>query len=213
MTLLQPTVPTLHAEDSFRLVYHGTYGATRYDEDRRKIILDPIEGPLPFGRFMWDGEDYLGGLEAERAKLVPFDLVRIYFGDPRSVVGQFGRTESRKGTVGDIAPREQEIRRLSVLYGLYDTQRELISKAIPQVTITTADDIEIFCPAVDPEGNHVYGYAKDSAEVHDIATQLATMRQQIKLLENQAKAEEKLGTKNDGADVAEDGPPAKHAAS
>ncbi len=210
MTLLtNSNVPTLHAEDSFRLVYHGTYSRVDYDEDARKIKVVPITGALPYGRFLWDGEDYLGGLEAERAKLVPFDLVRIYFGDPRSVPGQFGRTESRKGQIGDIPPREQEIRRLSVLYGLYDTNTGLIAQAVPQVTITTADDIEVFCPATDPEGTHIYGYAKDSAAVHDPATRFAQLESEMRLVRQQLDAERGKGVANDGADVAEDGPPAK----
>jgi hypothetical protein len=208
-SLLNGNTPTLHAEDSFRLVYNGTYGATDISEDGRKIRVEERDGPLPFNKFMWDGEDYLGGLEPGRAKLVPFDLVRLFFGDPRSVPGQFGRTESRKGRVGDIPPREQEIRRLSVLYGLYDTNTDLISQVVPNVTITTADDVEVFCPATDPEGTHIYGYAKDSAAVHDPATRFAQLEAEMRQVKMELQAREEKGIKNDGADVVEDGPPKK----
>lgn len=209
MTLLSPSAPTLHEEDSFRLVYNGTYGQPRYDEDQRRIVVDTVTGPLPKGKFLWDGEDYLAGLEEGRAKLVPFNLVRIYWGDPRSVPSQFGRTESRKGQIGDIAPREQEVRRLSVLYGIYDTNMDQLAKAVPDVTITTADDIEVFCPAVDPDGTHIYGYAKDTATVHDPATRLAQLEAEMRQMRAQVEAEG--GRRNDGADVEVDGPPVKKA--
>jgi hypothetical protein len=213
MTVLSPSTPTLRAQDSLRLVYNGTYAKTVAIDDSTKpggvrIGLETVEGPLPFGRFSWDGEDYLGGLEAGQAKLVPFDLVRVFFGDPRSVNGVQGRTEDKNG-VGDIAPRENEIRRLCVLYGIYDVNADLLAQAVPDVTITTGDDIEVICPATDPDGKHSYGFEASSAEVHDVATQLSKMREQIKMLETQAAAEAKRPAKNDGADVTVDGPPAK----
>lgn len=211
MTVLSPSTPTLRSQDSLRLVYNGSYANTIAIEDSAKpggvrIGLERVEGPLPHGKFVWDGEDYLGGLEAGQTKLVPFDLVRVFFGDPRSVPGVQGRTEDKNG-IGDIAPREHEIRRLATLYGLYDVNATLLADAIPDVTITTGDDIEIICPAVDPEGKHSYGYERDTAEVHDVATQLSKMREQIKMLEQQAAAEAKRPAKNDGADVTVDGPP------
>jgi hypothetical protein len=207
MTLLNGSAPTLRSEDNFRLVYLGTYSVTTYDKATNTIGVEEREGPLPKGKFVWNGEDYLGGLEAGQAKLVPFDLVRVFFGDPRSVPGVQGRTEDKRGVVGDIPPREHEIRRLATLYGLYDANAEMLPFAVPQVAIHTADDIEVICPATDPDGEHVYGYTHDTAEVHDVATQLANMRQQIAMLEQQAKAEEKKGSKNDGSDVSHDGPP------
>jgi hypothetical protein len=208
MTLLTNQAPTIRAEDSFRLVYHGSYAVTTVDKSTNTIGIERIEGPLPKGKFLWDGEDYLGGLEEGQAKLVPFDLVRLFFGDPRSVMGVKGRTESSKGVIGDIPPRENEIRRLSTIYGLYEANAPRLPEAVPDVTITNADDTEIVCVVNDLEGEHVYGFVADSAEVHDVATQLANMRKQIAMLEEQAKAESKNG-RNDGADVAHDGPPAK----
>lgn len=212
MTLLQSQVPTLRSEDSLRLLYNGTYSKTVFVKDASDpggghIDLELEEGPLPSGRFLWDGEDYLGGLEPGHAKLVPFDLVRLFFGDPRSVPGVQGRTEDKRG-IGDIPPREHEIRRLAALYGLYEVNSARLPEAVPDVTITTGDDVEIICPATDPEGKHVYGYEHDTAEVHDVATQLANMKAQIRLLEQAQTAEAKKGAKNDGADVKTDGPPA-----
>ena len=75
-------------------------------------------------------------------------------------MSKFGRTEDRNG-IGDIPPREHEIRRLSALYGLYDTNAGQLADAVPDVTITTGDDVEIICPATDPDGKHIYGYEHD----------------------------------------------------
>jgi hypothetical protein len=208
MTVLQPQAPTIRAEDSFKLVYNGSYAVTTVDKATNTIGVERIEGPLPKGKYLWDGEDYLGGLQEGQAKLVPFDLIRVFFGDPRSVMGVKGRTENSKGAVGDIPPRENEIRRLATLYGIYEANAPMLPTAVPDVTITNADDEEIICVAADPEGEHAYGYTRDSAEVYDVATQLENMRAQIKQLEAAQKAETKRGAKNDGADVGHDGPPA-----
>jgi hypothetical protein len=211
MTLLQNQAPTLRAQDSLRVLYNGTYSKTVFVKDKESpggghIDIETFQGPLPEGKFLWDGTDYLGGLEAGSAKLVPFDVVRLFFGDPRSVPGVQGRTEDKSG-IGDIPPREHEIRRLAALYGLYEVNASLLPLAVPDVTITTGEDIEVICPATDPDGKHVYGYEATTAEVHDVATQLSKMREQIKMLELQAAAEAKKGARNDGADVKTDGPP------
>jgi hypothetical protein len=213
VTVLSPSVPTLKSSDSLRLIYNGSYAKTIAVDDPGKpggvrIALETVEGPLPYGRFSWDGEDYLGGLEAGQAKLVPFDLVRVFFGDPRSVNGVQGRTEDKNG-VGDIAPRENEIRRLCVLYGIYDVNADLLADAVPDVTITNGDEVEIICPALDPDGKHAYGYEKNAAEVHDPATRMANLEAEMRLIKQQMEAEAKKGTKNDGADVKTDGPPGR----
>lgn len=214
MTVLQPSAPTLHAEDNFRLVYHGTHSKTILVDDPsvaggKRIDIEQVKGPLPRGKYLWDGTDYLGGLEEGQAKLVPFDIIRVFFGDPRSVPGIQGRTEDSKGRVGDIPPREHEIRRLATLYGLYETNAALLPDAVPHVSILTADEVEVICPATDPEGQHIYGHAADTAEVHDVATQLDNMRKQMAFLEKQMAAQQEKGVANDGADVAHDGPPLK----
>lgn len=211
MTLLQPQAPIIGAKDSFRLEYHGTYGKPVSDGGPG-IRIEEEEGPLPRNRFTWDGEDFLGGLEEGQAKLVPFDIVRLYWGDPRSVTSPdgklvFGKTTGGKGQVADIAPREYEVRRLCVLYGIYETNIHLLPLVVPKVTITNAEEVEIFCPAVDPEGTHVYGAVPDPTENHDLATTIAKMQSELKQL--QRAYDESGGKKNDGADVTVDRPPSK----
>ena len=208
MTLLTNPVPTLRAEDNFRLVYNGTHTVTTVDKATNTIGIEAVEGPLPKNKYVWDGTDYLGGLEAGQAKLVPFDLVRVYFGDPRSVPGVQGRTEDKRG-IGDIPPREHEIRRLACLYGLYEANAPLLPQAVPNVSIFTADDDEVICPATDPEGEHIYGYDHTAVEVNDPATRFEQLEAEMRMIKAQMRAEAESGAKNDGADVAHDGPPPK----
>jgi hypothetical protein len=210
MTLLNgSTAPTLSAEDNFSLTYHGSYGALRYERETNTNHVDRVEGPLPKGRFVWDGVDYLGGLEPGAVKLVPFDLVRLFWGDPRSVPGAGQFVEDRRGNSGNVAPREEETRRLSVFYGLYDTDSAKVHLIVPDVTIETAEHLEVITPATDPLGEHIYGHIAPSAENHDVATQIAQMKMQIKLLETHQKELERRGDDNSGADVKDDVPPNK----
>jgi hypothetical protein len=207
MVLLQPQPPTISADDNFKLTYHGKYGKVVYDKSKGENVLEIIEGPLPKGRFVWDAVDYLGGLESGQSKLVPFDLVRVYFGDPRSKPRIQQKTEDRRGNKGDIAPRENEVRRLRVLYGAYDSEGEWLDKIVPLVTIFTADDIEVITVAQDPEGEYVYGHIENEDETHDVATRLLKLEEQTKMLKAQLRAEEAKGTPNTGDDVTTDEPP------
>jgi hypothetical protein len=205
MTLLQPQMPVLSIEDSLQIVYHGTYGVLRYERQTNINHIDEVKGPLPVNKFVWDGIDHLGGMKKGEKRIVPFDVIRVFFGDPRAMPTR-QRFEDRKGNVGDIAPRPEETRRLSVLYGLYDTDSTKVSKIVPAVTITTADDTEVICPSTDPGGLHVYGHVTESADNYDLATTIEQMKMQIRLLEDQAKAQAKKGHDNSGADVEVDGP-------
>jgi len=206
MTMLNGSMPVLSIEDNFRLTYLGTYGSVRFDKERGENQIDTIEGPLPSGKFVWDGVDYLGGMEAGDSRFVPFDVVRVYFGDPRSITSGGQRFEDRRGNVGDIAPRPEETRRLGVLYGLYDTDAAKVCHMVPMVSIHTADEEEIFCPATDPEGLHVYGHIADSAESYDLATTIEQLKMQVRMLEEAQKANTKKGDDNSGKDVEVDGP-------
>jgi hypothetical protein len=140
-----------------------------------------------------------------KARLVPFDVVRLYWGDPRSIKGAFGRvTDERGNFAGDVAPREQEVRRLTALYGLH-TESPLLADVVAKVTITNGDDLEIFTPAIDPEGEHIYGVEGNDAPVYDAATKFAKLEREMAIVKEQLAAEQRNG-KNDGADVADDSP-------
>jgi hypothetical protein len=213
MTLLNGDMPVLSVEDSFRLVYHGTYGVLHFDKNTGENEIETVQGPLPRGKFVWDGVDYLGDMANGEERFVGFDVVRVYFGDPRSIMTGGQRFEDRKGRAGDIAPRPEETRRLSVLYGLYDTDSARVHQIVPDVGIFTAEGTEIICPATDPLGEHVYGHVTDSAENYDLATTIESLKVQVRALEEAQKANAKRGDDNSGADVEVDAPRTKRAAS
>lgn len=206
MTLLNGNAPVISVEDSFRLAYNGSYGKVVYDKATNTDSIEKVKGPLPHGKYVWDGVDYLGGMEAGDERFVPFDIVRVYFGDPRSIMHSGQRFETRRGDPGDIAPRQEETRRLSVLYGLYSTDNHKLDTVVPDVYITNSEGDPIFCPAVDPEGLHVYGHVTETSESYDLATQLEQMKMQTRLLEERIKAQEEKGHANTGGDVAVDEP-------
>lgn len=206
MTLLNGNAPVLSVEDNFSLAYNGVYGKVVYDKATNTNNIEKVRGPLPYGKYVWDGVDHLGGMEKGEQRYVPFDVIRVYFGDPRSIMTGPQRFEDRRGNVGDIAPRPEETRRLSVLYGVYDTDAARVHEVVPDVLIMNAEDVPIFCPATDPSGLHVYGHLSESNESHDLATQLEQMKMQTRLLEERIKAQEQKGHDNTGSDVEVDGP-------
>lgn len=208
MTLLNGNAPVLSVEDSFSLVYNGSYGKVVYDRVTQIDSVETITGPLPEGFYVWDGVDYLGGAEEGEERFVPFDVVRLYFGDPRSIMSQGQRFETRKGDPGDIAPRQEETRRLSVLYGLYSTDIFKLDSIVPDCTIKTAKGEEIITPAVDPQGKNIYGHVSSTNAAYDQATTIEQLKNQLAMLEEAQKALERRGNDNSGSDVEVDGPPA-----
>jgi hypothetical protein len=215
MTILNgsSTMPVLSIEDSFKLTYLGKHGVLHYDKALNTNEVEVVDAPLPVGKYVWDGVDHLGGMQAGEDRFVPFDVVRVYFGDPRSIMTAGQRFEDRKGNVGDIAPRPEETRRLGVLYGLYDSDAAKVRDIVPMVKISTAAGEEIVCPATDPEGLHVYGHIADKSENYDLATTIETLKMQVRMLEEAQKANERKGDDNSGGDVEVDGPKNRRAAS
>jgi len=178
MTLLSPTPVTINIEDAF-LVTNNT------DPE-----VCPIEWQDSEGNWRkWDGvldlvwvrRHYIIAPGAQRQ--VPFDVVRLYFGDPRSVVGEPGKFEDFDGKRGDIAKREDEVRRVAGVWGLYDQNIHMMIEypVFANTLITTigtpdAPMAEIFTPAVDPAGNMTYGHQRVQETSYDLATLLSESR-------------------------------------
>jgi hypothetical protein len=182
------------------------------EPDQQFIITNNGDEAL---RLRWDSRTYV--IEPSDHKVVPFDVVRVYYGDPRSV----GKVEQkydeqreiggRKNPNAYIAARNAEVDRLAVLYGLYaGREAELPTHPkIKDVVITTIDRIEVFCPAVDPEGLFTYAYREANDNVQDTATLLAVM--QRKMEQQQHLIDELAGrlssdTPDDDEDVGIDAP-------
>ena len=178
MTLLTPTPLILNIEDNF-LITNNT------DPSRCPVDWTDSEG----NNHRWDGTLDLVWVRRHYiippggSRQVPFDIVRLYYGDPRSVVGEAGKFEDFDGRKGDIAPREKEVQRIAGIWGLYDQNLHMLPE-FPQVsnvlitTIGTAEApiAEIFTPAVDPRGEAIYGHQRVQEESYDIATLLSEAR-------------------------------------
>ena len=154
-------------------------------------------------------------IKVGESKQVPFDIVRLYFGDPRAIPDEYLRYEDFDGQVGDIPPRQQEVRRLAGLYGLYDQNMHLLPQhprisGIEITTVGTPDSPpqEIFTPALDPEGEvGIYGHTKPNEESHDIATLLSEARAgQDALARRVAELEAKAGEVHEDDEIGRDGP-------
>lgn len=113
---------------------------------------------------------------------VPFDLVRIYFGDPRSIPGS-RRLFKDAGAEGTIASREEEVTRLKTLYGVYGEDTMKLEDAVPQVLIETFDGIEIVPPAFDRLGIHSPQVGKNIADLQNVTDMAAIVAQHEKQLE------------------------------
>lgn len=140
-------------------------------------------------------------VEAGSHKVVPFDVIRLYFGDPRSVAGIEQRYEDPDGNPNArIAIRNKEIDRLSVMYGVYAGNEDKLPThpLIRDFVIETLDRVEIFCPAVDPDGQISYAHREATNSVQDTATLLSQM--QRKQEQQQALIDQLLGSQTEPED-------------
>lgn len=132
--------------------------------------------------FVWNKRTWR--LQPTQSEFVPFDVIRLYFGDPRSIIGTSKSYQDSRGK-GEIAKREDEIERLAVLYGVYaDGIHELMTKA-PACRITTANGDEIVMPIFDPTGATIPGETNpvDINNITDINAVVANLQEQINNLQ------------------------------
>lgn len=114
---------------------------------------------------------------------VPFDLIRIYFGDPRSVPGSRRKYEDSRGK-GTIPAREVEIDRLKTLYGVYGEDQVKLEDRTPKIVIKTADGVEIIPPIYDRTGTRQSAAApKTLTDIRSVQTLAAIIEQQQKQLD------------------------------
>jgi len=187
MTLAQ--TPVLNIEDNFIITNDNT-GPVDIFNDKGELVQH-WNGVLDY---IWARRHYT--IPPGKSVQVPWDVVRVYFGDPRSVPDEFQQTVDYDGNKGDIPPRNKELSRLAGLYGLYDQGIHLLADnpKIANVTITTvgtpdSPPIEIFTPAVDPDGEvGIYGHRQSDEPNYDIASQLAELRTRNSQMEAQIAA-------------------------
>lgn len=159
--------------DTFRIRNDWTPdfpGKTRTGKD---LVIPPL---TPGGK----GWNILPGKTA----LVPWRVIQIWWGDPRSRYG--GRWEKFHDSYekGYIAPREEVIRQLGVLYGSYAADVDALlatewprghdeygqeTKVVPHpVSIQTEDGTPIVPACFDRGGEHIFGFVNtDSEDLND----------------------------------------------
>lgn len=135
--------------------------------------------------------------------IVPWPVIPLYFGDPRSQHGKLVKATDSQGE--HVVPtRGDELLRLSVFYGTYEQNVDYLANVVPDVTITTLDGIEIIPPCFDPDGDHVYGYQRSMQKSTDVATLIESLQDQIDSLKERESQREIHGD-NDG-ELPEDNP-------
>jgi hypothetical protein len=120
--------------------------------------------------------------------IVPFDIISLLFGDPRSRNGMIQKFQDSKGT-GMIQSREAELMRISVFWGVYEDGVGNLANVVPDITISTLEGQEIVPACFDPYGEYSYGFDKDTSQTQQgAAATIATMQDQIDLLQRQMNA-------------------------
>lgn len=152
-------------------------------------------------RFQWDKRKYV--VASGEKKLVPFDIIALWFGDPRSKVGVIQNFHDSTGP-GQVPERIAEVKRLCVRYGVYeqgmddikeamlqenrrlaDVQKNTIQRILPlkmemlNVRVYAISGAEIICPLFDHQGIHQYGFNLDEEKSDDIVTIIDRMQRQI----------------------------------
>ena len=176
----------LDPTDSFRLTNTST---TEFDLD--EVNKDWKNEPIKLSNtftYTWARRKYIVG--PGETLTVPWDIVRLNFGDPRSVNEVYQKYEDQNGEQGDIPPRGREVARLCVLHGIYAGNEIRLPEchSVRYITIRTMDGQEIFCPAVDIDGSISYGHREGDRDVQDPATMMATMKAQMQRMQEQMDA-------------------------
>lgn len=157
-------------------------------------------------RGQWDLVDYV--IPPDGADFIPFEAVKLFFGDPRSGKTVVSFRDSR-GIVGFIPDRSAEVRRLRLLYdhgfgeytGLEGPQVVWEPNKIPDIRVETLKGERIFTVIDDPSGASVTLAATTQSEE---ASLRETVRQQGELIRALMERQNFAGNI---PDVPEDEPP------
>jgi hypothetical protein len=160
-------------------------------------------------RYQWAKVVY--GIAPSEKKYLPFPIVALYYGDPRSRIGMVQNFQDSTGE-GQVPERNSELMRLCVRYGVYEQGMEAIHETMQTnivngdhsplddrnfyVTITNAEGQEIFPPLFDPKGEFVYGFTKDMQKSGDVATIIDNLQAQIDELRRDKEAMDVRGYDN-----------------
>lgn len=179
MTMTTPAIK-FDSQDTFMLTNTGDKTLT-FTLPKQKFILQP----------------------GQRA-FVPFNLIRIYFGDPRSIMSSRRMFEDSTGK-GTIPAREQEVNRLKTIYGVYGEDEQTLTDVRPDVEIKAVTGTTIYPPLYDRDGSRSNGLIApmtvgDMANLEDLSAIIAQQQAQLnKLMQMQQSAA--INETNDTTDV------------
>jgi hypothetical protein len=170
-------------------------------------------------RFVWNKYEYV--IQPGYKKIVPFEVVCLYYGDPRSVAGRSVPYRDSRGA-GVVPDRRAEVMRLAVRYGVYEQGAANIREAIKDenkrlaklneesifpitplrdenfgARITTLDGIEVFTPLIDHEGLYSYGFTADEQKSDDLAAIIKDYEKRLEALEGTKDVLDKRGDNTD----------------
>jgi hypothetical protein len=139
-------------------------------------------------------------LGAGEREIVPFDIISLYFGDPRSRNGLIQRYKDSRGE-GMIQSREAELSRISVFWGVYEQGVDSLAAVVPDVTFTTLQGQEIIPPCFDPYGEFSYGFDQNEDNTQrGAAASIAAMQEQIATLSAMMGAMAEQGDNDEDVD-------------
>lgn len=134
--------------------------------------------------------------EAGEKVIVPWAVIALYFGDPRSQHSMIRDAEDSQGK-HQIPARGNELLRLTVFYGCYEQGLDILANMVPDVTITTLDGKDVVPPCFDPEGEKIYGYQRSMERSGDLATIVDSLERQLDEIRARQEIIEQRGD-NDG---------------
>ncbi len=182
MTTIAARHPVINIDDHF-LITNGFVEPESFTSPLwmpNTKILDPCAL-----RLAWDRREYI--IEPGETMQVPFDALRLKFGDPRSVVGLDHRFAADDGRNGIIPKREAEVIRLSIAWGLYQQGMHLLPGFPPikhakvtTIALTDQPPMEIFTPAIDPQGRMaLYGHPEVEPNRADFLSIMESMENRM----------------------------------
>jgi hypothetical protein len=181
-------------------------GLQYYVENLTDVPLTLPDGRTPLLRY--DRIEYQ--CLPRQKVIVPWPVIALYFGDPRSQHGQVLEALDSRGK-HCVPARGDELLRLSVFYGVYQDGVDRLINIVPNVRITTLDGIEIIPPCFDPEGDFIYGFERNMQKSSDVATLIEQLERQSNHLQSQlddlkaAQTVREIHGDNDG-EIPEDNP-------
>jgi hypothetical protein len=192
---MQPSETVIDSGGIFRL---------RNDSPDQELVIPPTAGTRAYR------------IPPKKSALVPFEVVRIFWGDPRSREGVYTKFQDSKEK-GFINKREDEIKRLGVFYGSYAADVEtLLAEEYPPnsplhgepkttpwpVSVQTETGEKVVPACFDTSGTAVYGAVRtESEDLNDavayrehVERQFDAMREELKRLRGEDSNDAEVDT-------------------